>query len=63
MAGLQRVKAQGKRLGRPQARIPFDKVKQVQQLPILEAAAALDVSESTMRRWSRACQKTSDNAA
>jgi len=63
VAGLQRVKAQGKRLGRPRALVPFEKVRAVAQLPILEAAAVLGVSESTMRRWRRAGQKTPRTAA
>lgn len=43
---------------RPKAQIPVDKVLAAAQLPLLEAAAALGVSESTMRRWRRDCQKT-----
>jgi transposase-like protein len=51
MAGLQRVRAQGERLGRPRAHIPVREVEAMAQLSINEAAAALRVSRSTLKRW------------
>ena len=51
MAGLQRAKAQGRRLGRPKAAVPVDRVHDVRNLPIDEAADALGVSRSTVKRW------------
>ena len=51
MAGLQRAKAQGRRLGRPKAAVPLDRVQEVRNLPIDEAADALGVSRSTVKRW------------
>jgi DNA invertase Pin-like site-specific DNA recombinase len=51
MAGLQRAKAQGQKLGRPKAAVPVDRVRDVGNLPIDEAADALGVSRSTVKRW------------
>jgi DNA invertase Pin-like site-specific DNA recombinase len=51
MAGLQRAKAQGRRLGRPKANVPFDRVQELRHLPADEAAAVLGVSRSTVKRW------------
>ena len=51
IAGLQRAKAQGRRLGRPRAAVPVDRVQDVRNLPIDEAAGVLGVSRSTMKRW------------
>lgn len=51
MAGLQRAKAQGRRLGRPKAAVPLDRVQNVRHLPVDEAADALGVSRSTVKRW------------
>jgi DNA invertase Pin-like site-specific DNA recombinase len=51
MAGLHRAKAQGRRLGRPKSTIPVDRVHDVRNLPIDEAADALGVSRSTVKRW------------
>jgi DNA invertase Pin-like site-specific DNA recombinase len=56
MAGLQRARNQGKRLGRPRARVPTDRVQAVSGLPIEEAAEALAVSRSTLKRWRRQVQ-------
>ncbi len=50
-AGLARARTQGKRLGRPRAVIPADRVQNVSGLPLHEAASALGVSRSTMKRW------------
>lgn len=51
MAGLHRAKAQGRRLGRPKAVVPVDRVQDVRNLPVDEAADALGVSGSTVKRW------------
>jgi hypothetical protein len=50
-AGLQRAKAQGKRIGRPRQVVPTVRVE--------AAARMLCVSRSTVKRWRRAVQKTS----
>jgi DNA invertase Pin-like site-specific DNA recombinase len=63
MAGLQRVKAQGKRLGRPKSEVPVERVASVAHLSIGAAATALGVSHSTVKRWRRVVQKTSSSAA
>jgi DNA invertase Pin-like site-specific DNA recombinase len=51
MAGLHRAKAQGRRLGRPTAVVPVDRVQHVSHLPVDQAADALGVSRSTVKRW------------
>lgn len=51
MAGLHRAKAQGRRLGRPKANVPVDRVQDVRHLPVDEAADVLGVSRSTVKRW------------
>jgi putative DNA-invertase from lambdoid prophage Rac len=51
IAGLQRVKAQGKRLGRPIRRVSPDQLAAVRGLGIREAARRLGVSRSTAQRW------------
>lgn len=51
MAGLQRVKAQGKRLGRPKAHVPVERLQGVAGLPAQIAAERLGVSRSTVKRW------------
>jgi DNA invertase Pin-like site-specific DNA recombinase len=51
MAGLARARTQGRRLGRPKALVPFDRLQRVSALPIDEAAVALGVSRSTIKRW------------
>lgn len=58
MAGLQRVRGEGKRLGRPRAVVPVEKVQAVAHLSVNAAAAALGVSRSTVKRWRRAVHKT-----
>ena len=63
IAGLQRCRAEGKRLGRPKAEVPFEKVKGVAHLTVDSAADALGVSRSTIKRWRKAVQNTSVPAA
>jgi hypothetical protein len=53
LAGLQRARAQGTRLGRPRATVPVDRVQNVRSLSIDEAARTLGVSRSTLKRWRR----------
>jgi DNA invertase Pin-like site-specific DNA recombinase len=52
-AGLQRARAQGIRLGRPPAVVPFERVQGVASLPADQAAGTLGVSRSTIKRWRR----------
>jgi DNA invertase Pin-like site-specific DNA recombinase len=52
-AGLQRAKRQGKRLGRPRVLVSTQRVRTVDGLPVGEAAQALGVSRSTLKRWRR----------
>ena len=52
-AGLARARANGQRLGRPYATIPVDRLAGVQHLSVREAAEALSVSSSTVKRWRR----------
>jgi DNA invertase Pin-like site-specific DNA recombinase len=44
----------GRKLGRPKAVIPVDRVTNVSNLPLTEAAVALGVSRSTLKRWASA---------
>ncbi len=53
LAGLQRAKTQGRRLGRPRALVPTARLQNVSGLPIKEAAMMLGVSRSTLKRWRR----------
>jgi DNA invertase Pin-like site-specific DNA recombinase len=55
-AGLATAKAQGVRLGRPNRKIPHDRVEAVRGLPVREAAERLGVSRSTAQRWLTASQ-------
>lgn len=57
-AGLRRARAQGKRLGRPKARVPIERVQKVASMPVDRAAQALGVSRSTLKRWRRQVQQT-----
>jgi DNA invertase Pin-like site-specific DNA recombinase len=52
-AGLQRARAQGIRLGRPRTVVPFERIQRVAGLPVDQAALALGVSRSTLKRWRR----------
>ena len=51
MAGLQRARGQGRKLGRPRRLLPRDQLVQVQGLPTREAARRLGVPRSTLQRW------------
>jgi DNA invertase Pin-like site-specific DNA recombinase len=58
VAGLQRARMQGTRLGRPRALVPLERVQSVSGLPIDEAALSLGVSRSTLKRWRRRVQQS-----
>src|SRR5687768_14513955 len=53
LAGLQRARAQGRKLGRPKSRLPIERLQRVAGLPVLVAAERLGVSRSTIKRWRR----------
>ena len=57
-AGLARAKADGKRLGRPYAPIPTDRLLAVRDLSHAEAAQSLGVSLSTVKRWRKLVKQT-----
>ena len=58
LAGLARARTQGKRLGRPQARLPIERLQTVAGLPVDTAAERLGVSRSTLKRWRRQVQQS-----
>jgi putative DNA-invertase from lambdoid prophage Rac len=62
VAGLQRAKAQGKRLGRPKSNLPVARLSTVAHLSLTAAAETLGVSRSTVKRWRRV-QKSLPSAA
>lgn len=58
--GVARAKAQGRRLGRPERKVPEAVVAPVRGLSIREAAKRLGVSRATAHRWlSKASRKSS----
>jgi DNA invertase Pin-like site-specific DNA recombinase len=61
-AGLARVRASGRRLGRPVGRVDVDRLSTVAHLTLDEGAKTLGVSRSTLKRWRRV-QKTLSTAA
>jgi putative DNA-invertase from lambdoid prophage Rac len=60
VAGLDRVRRQGKRLGRPERQTPESVLAPVRGMPIREAARRLGVSPATAHRW--LSQKTSSES-
>jgi DNA invertase Pin-like site-specific DNA recombinase len=62
MAGLQRARNEGTRLGRPKGALPLERLSAVKHLSLTDGAAALGVSRSTLKRWRRV-QKSSSTAA
>jgi len=48
-----RARAQGRRLGRPRALVPIERVRKVNGLSVDAAALSLGVSRSTLKRWRR----------
>jgi DNA invertase Pin-like site-specific DNA recombinase len=61
-AGLARVRASGKRLGRPAANLALDDIMRTEHLSVRKAAAALRVSRSTLHR-ARLSQKPLERAS
>jgi DNA invertase Pin-like site-specific DNA recombinase len=53
MAGVDRARTQGKRLGRPKSRPPVERLRTVAGLSLNVAATQLGVSRSTLKRWRR----------
>jgi DNA invertase Pin-like site-specific DNA recombinase len=62
-AGLARVRASGKRLGRPVAHVDVDRVGSVAHLSLDAAARTLGVSRSTLKRWRRQVQQSGQDPA
>jgi putative DNA-invertase from lambdoid prophage Rac len=58
MAGLRRAQAQGTQLGRPERRVPVERLSETHHLPLNDAAQVLGVSRSTLKRWRRRVQQT-----
>ena len=52
-AGLARARRQGKRLGRPYVEVPRERLTAVEGLPLKVAAAQLEISVATLKRWRR----------
>jgi DNA invertase Pin-like site-specific DNA recombinase len=50
-AGLARVRAEGRRLGRPVEAVPLERLGTVAGLSVRAAARELKVSRSTVQRW------------
>jgi putative DNA-invertase from lambdoid prophage Rac len=63
LAGLARARTQGKRLGRPRASLPVERLRLVASLALDEAAHALGVSRSTVKRWRRQLRAQESPAA
>jgi hypothetical protein len=57
LAGLARVRASGRRLGRPHRAVSAARVDAVQHLSIAAAARALGVSTATIKRWRQAVSR------
>ena len=53
LAGLARVRASGRRLGRPRQYVPVARVEAVRHLSIAAAARLLGCSTATVKRWRR----------
>jgi DNA-directed RNA polymerase specialized sigma24 family protein len=51
LAGLQRARAQGRRLGRPAQAISAQSLASVRGLSVRQAARRLGVSPATAHRW------------
>lgn len=62
IAGLERARAQGKRLGRPAVPVPVEKLEAVTGISVREGARQLGVARSTLQRW-RALARQNPSAA
>jgi DNA invertase Pin-like site-specific DNA recombinase len=51
VAGLQRARAQGKRLGRRSEPVPLEKLESVHGISVRVGAKRLGVARSTLQRW------------
>jgi putative DNA-invertase from lambdoid prophage Rac len=58
LAGLQRARAQGRRLGRPKVAVPTERLQEVRGLTLHDASKTLGVSRSTLKRWRRSVQES-----
>lgn len=58
LAGLERARRDGRRLGRPKRRVPVERLHQVAGLALGTAANRLGVSRSTLKRWRRQVQQS-----
>jgi putative DNA-invertase from lambdoid prophage Rac len=63
MAGLERARAQGKRLGRPPAAPSLEKLESIKDLSVRDSAKRLGVARSTLQRWRALTRKTPSAAA
>lgn len=51
IAGLDRARAQGKRLGRPTEAVPVEKLASVHGTSVRDGAKLLGAARSTLQRW------------
>jgi DNA invertase Pin-like site-specific DNA recombinase len=51
VAGLERARAEGKRLGRPSEPVPVGKLESVEGISVRQGAKRLGVARSTLQRW------------
>lgn len=58
-AGLARVRAEGRRLGRPEVVVSPATVASVSHLTLNQGAEALGISRSTLKRWRKRVHQTS----
>jgi DNA invertase Pin-like site-specific DNA recombinase len=57
-AGLARVRAEGRKLGRPPQPVPVDKLATVAGLSVRDGARKLRISRSTLQRWRAMARRT-----
>jgi len=62
VAGLERARAQGKRLGRPSEPVPLQKLESVQGISVRDGAKRLGVARSTLQRWRALARQNSSGA-
>jgi DNA invertase Pin-like site-specific DNA recombinase len=63
LAGLQRARTQGRRLGRPKAAPPIERLQTVAGLSNRAAAKRLGVARSTIERWRSLTRQIPSNPA